>query len=69
MSEELKPTRIVFEDQYLDGSGVEFGVSATPEQITLEHVETVHFPIHKLRWLIERLEYIQSELEVSKDGE
>lgn len=56
----MKPTKIAFEKQYSDNSGVEYGVRLNATEIELESINTINFPIEELDWLIEALMNIKA---------
>jgi len=63
------PLKITYTEPYSDSSGVEFSVtyeqSRRGAEITLHHVHDVAFPIEALDWLIDKLQRIRDEVEVS----
>lgn len=69
----MKPQIVAFQENYSDGSGVEFSVGygkshreAEPG-IMLEHVSSVEFPVEKLQWLIDCLISIRDLIEPSDE--
>lgn len=64
----MAPTNIGFEEMYEDQSGVEFGVVYRKRQegdeIELNHIDKVFFPIDRLDWLISRLTDIKDAIEI-----
>jgi len=59
-------TRMAFEKQYSDGSGVEFAIRYNEHnllsEIEIEHVNAIDIPIDKLDWLIAGLQRIRDEV-------
>ena len=65
------PTKIAFEKNYSDGSGVEYAVRLDTTKTNMvdggpvlefEHVGSVEFPINELDWLIDCLMRIKAEV-------
>ena len=58
-----KPTKIAFEQEYSDGSGVEFGVYYDAlsgyQPLTITAVDEADFPIEQIDWLIASLTAIR----------
>ena len=61
----MRATRLVFERQYSDGSGVEFSVGLLGDQIRLKHIDDCDFPVEEIGWLMECLERIKLEVELA----
>jgi hypothetical protein len=53
------PTKIAFEQQYSDDSGVEFAVRLDNGEIEFESLAIARFPAEELGWLIKCLIQIQ----------
>lgn|GEM_PF-2790810 len=73
----MKANKITYHERYSDGSGVEFAVTYEDKEyihdesvsgvITIEHIDSVEFPITKLEWLIECLQNIRHNKELTND--
>jgi hypothetical protein len=61
----VKATKLAFEDNYCDGSGVEYAVrldtSRIGHEIELHHVDYIRLPLDRLQWLMDALQRIASE--------
>lgn len=61
----MQATKIAFEKNYSDGSGVEFAVRLEPhvdgQKIEFEATNIVSFPMGELDWLIDALYRIRAE--------
>lgn len=57
----MQATKIAFEKRYRDDSGVEFAVRMDGEELELESIDKVSFPISELDWLIDALVRIKAE--------
>lgn len=64
-------TSMAFEQQYSDGSGVEFAVRYNGKkllgEIEIEHVNTIDLPLDQLDWLIAGLQRIRDEVTPNAD--
>lgn len=69
------PTRIAWEKNYSDGSGVEYAVRLDTTKtntvdggpvVEFEHVDLVEFPISELDWLIACLMRIKAEVQPNR---
>lgn len=62
----MTPTSMGFEKNYLDDSGVEYAVryngAEVIDQIEIERVSTVQFPVDQLEWVIACLQRIRDEV-------
>lgn len=71
----MKPNRIAYELDYLDGSGIEHAVRfgrlhrEGEPVIQFESVDKVDFPVEKLDWLIACLTKIKAEIDPSERQE
>lgn len=69
------PSRIDFEEEFEDGSGIEYSISCIQDNNTQSYIiqfssdETVCFPMEKIDWLIDRLNYIKKEVIEEPRGE
>ena len=63
----MKATKLAFEKRYGDDSGVEYGVRLDGDEIELEAMDTIHFPVEELDWLIAALERIRDEVNLNSD--
>jgi hypothetical protein len=63
----MRATKLAFERQYGDGSGVEYGVYYDENNawrpLTIKSVHEADFDIDQLDWLIEALTAIRKELD------
>lgn len=66
MSDDCRPTKVAFEQRHSDDSGVQYGVSFDAgnngNELRLECVDHIFFPVERLDWLIERLTYIRDNV-------
>ena len=60
---DITPTKLEFEEPYRDNSGTEFAVrydgTKVGDEIEIERITTLNFPINKLDWLIDRLKRVK----------
>ena len=62
----MRASKIAFEKNYSDDSGVQFGVcydDTKTEPIRIEAVDEVCFPLSELQWLIDSLIRIRDEID------
>lgn len=65
----MRATKIAFEQQYSDNSGVEFAVRLDNDEIEFEStVGKLNFPIEKLSWLIDAMNRIKEEVKKCQDN-
>lgn len=57
----MRATKLAFEKQYRDESGVEFAVRLDEKVIKFESINEVSFPLEEVDWLISALVRIKRE--------
>lgn len=63
----MKMTKMAWEKRYSDDSGVEFAIrfNGHKNEIEIEHIDNIRFPIDQIDWVIDCLNKIKAEQEKS----